>query len=153
LKLNAVGSIIHTSAIRIEKDIPSIKYPLIDSIITCGVTVLARAICRMNRITIKSKKAIFAIEERVLSSDRFNNSDSHSIMTTAIAILKTFERSLLRESAESKKTNVKQRLYKIRCHSIGKKGIKKIVKTTSNNKSELLAVKNLLETLESMLIY
>ncbi|MBT8390634.1 MAG: hypothetical protein KJO48_02575 [Ignavibacteria bacterium] len=62
----------------------------------------------MNRITIKSKKAMLAIRERVLNKDRFNNSDNHSIMITAIAIFKTFERSLLSASAESKKIRVKQ---------------------------------------------
>jgi len=107
----------------------------------------------MNKITIKSKKAMLAIKERVFNKDRFNNSDNHSIIITAIAILNTLDRSLLRASAESKKTNVKQRLYRSRCHSIGKKGIIKMVNKTSNNNRELLAVKNLLDTFERILIY
>jgi hypothetical protein len=106
----------------------------------------------MNRITIKSKKAILTTEDRVLNKARFNNSDSHSTIITAIAILKTFERSLLSASAESKKIKVKQMLYRIRCHPIGKNGIINIVKITSSNNSELLAVKNLLDTFENILI-
>jgi hypothetical protein len=48
--------------------------------------------------------------------------------------------------------SVKQKLYKIRCHPIGKKGIIKIVKTTNNNKDELLVVKNLFDVFENKFI-
>ncbi|MDX1699291.1 MAG: hypothetical protein R3250_01675 [Melioribacteraceae bacterium] len=92
------------------------------------------------------------MKEIVLNKDRFNNSANHSIIITATAIFRTLERFLLRESAESKNINVKQTLYSIQCHSIGKKGIIKIVKTTSSNKRELLAVKNLPDTFERKLI-
>jgi hypothetical protein len=129
-----------------EKDIPSSKYPFIDSIITCGVTVFARAICRMNKTTIKSKKTMLARKETEFSMERFNNSDNHSIIITIKAMLKIRVRYLLKASAESKKINVKQILYKILCDSIGKKGIKNIVKITKSNKTELLLVKNPADT-------
>jgi len=106
----------------------------------------------MNRITIRMKKNIFASDETELNIERFNNSDSHSIIITITAILKILERYLLRARADSKKISVKQMLNKIRCHSIGKKGIKNIVKITSINKTELLVVKNLLDTFEKKCI-
>ncbi|MGB5893396.1 MAG: hypothetical protein WBG58_04400 [Ignavibacteriaceae bacterium] len=153
LKLNAFGLITHTRAINVAKDIPSSKYPFIDSIITCGVTVLARAICRINKTTIKSKKKMLARFETVIKIFRLSNFESHPIKITTIAILKTFARSLLKASAENKKINVKQTWYKIRCHSIGKNGRINIVNTTSSNKIELLVVKNLFDMFEKIPIY
>ena len=127
-------------------DNPSSKYPLTDSIITCGVTVFARAICRMNITAIKSKKHMLARKETVLRIDRFNNVDSHSIITTLIATVKILVRFFLMASAESRKINVKKKLNKPRCHSIGKNGIKNIVKIKSSNRTVLLAVNDLLDT-------
>jgi hypothetical protein len=129
-----------------EKDIPSNKYPFIDSIITRGVTVFARAICRINNTTIRSKNKMLERKETWFNIDRFSNSDNHSIMITINAMLKILERYLVRASADSKKIRVKQILYKILCHSIGKKGIKNIVKITKSNKTELLLVKNPADT-------
>jgi hypothetical protein len=103
-----------------EKDIPSNKYPFIDSIITRGVTVFARAICRINNTTIRSKNKMLERKETWFNIDRFSNSDNHSIMITINAMLKILERYLVRASADSKKIRVKQILYKILCHSIGK---------------------------------
>ena len=96
---------------------------------------------------------MLARREMLISIERFNNSDNHSIIITAIAMLKTFERFLLSASAESKKINVKQRLYNIRCHSIGKKGIKNIVNITISSKTELLIVKNLFDMFEKKFIF
>ena len=81
-------------------------------------------------------------KETLLRIDRFSNSDNHSTMITINAMLKILERYLLKASAESKKINVKQTLYKILCHSIGKKGKINIVKITSSKRIELLVVKN-----------
>ena len=75
---------------------------------------------------------MLARSETLLSTERFNSSDNHSIIITITAILKIFERYLLSARADSKKMSVKQKLYKIRCHPIGKKGIMKTVKTTNN---------------------
>lgn len=98
------------------------------------------------------KKNIFASNETELNIERFNNSDSHSIIITIIAMFNILERYLLRASAESKKINVKQRLYNIRCHSAGKKGMKNIVKITKKSKTELLVVKNFFDTSEKKFI-
>jgi spore coat protein CotF len=89
---------------------------------------------------------MLARNETELSMERFNNSENHSIIITIKAMLKIRVRYLLKASAESKKINVKQILYKILCDSIGKKGIKNIVKITKSNKTELLLVKNPADT-------
>ena len=102
----------------------------------------------MNKITSKIKKEILARKDAVLMTDNSNNIDIHSIKTTSTARLKILVRYLLSASAESRKINVKKSVYKMRCHSIGKKGIKNIVKITSNKRAELLVVKNLLDTFD-----
>ena len=140
------------NAIIMAKDNPNSKYAVTDSIITCGVTVFARAICRINKTTIKSKKKIFVKSDTLFSTERFNNADNHSIEITNKAMLKIRVRYLLSASAESKKINVKQKLYNTRCHSAGKKGIKNIVMITKSNRIELLVVKNLFEMFEKNFI-
>lgn len=110
--------------------------------------MLAFAICWMNKITSKIKKEILARKDAVLMTDNSNNIDIHSIKTTSTARLKILVRYLLSASAESRKINVKKSVYKMRCHSIGKKGIKNIVKITSSKRAELLVVKNLLDTFD-----
>jgi len=100
----------------------------------------------MNITAIKSKKQMLARKETVLRIESFNNVDSHSIMTTLIAIVKILKRFFLMASAESKKISVKKKLNKSRCHAIGKNGIKNIVKITSSKRTVLLVVNDLLDT-------